>query len=374
MWRRLLLALALIASACADQADDDALLAHVRSHGGVVHFAIGRDAAAGVRGAAADRPLTAGDLIASVPFALAVRLSNAATPWDAAAELLRRIHGAPAFNATHAALLAAQPGADSLFSPEMFTDAHIAALQAPELAALVRRDRAAAEQAYAALPPALRVATSIGEFKRWVALVATRTFEFAGPGAAAAGAESNSWLIPALDMVNHSEQPSVERAEEGTAVVLRALRPLALGEAVTMRYSDGYIHRPDMALLLYAFVSEEEDSSEEGSAEGTSEGDAGGAPLLASIDLPGFDPGAPYAPTPARDAAPAGPRAARAEAARLAARLAALPMREGADAAAAAAAAAAGDWRGALLARFRARRKAALRLRVARLYAGRDEL
>lgn len=63
-------------------------------------------------------------------------------------------------------------------------------------------------------------------------------------------------LVPAIDMLNHAEEPNAEVTGDAAlgAVLLRAIRPIALGEEVLNHYSSGVLHRDDAALYMYGFL------------------------------------------------------------------------------------------------------------------------
>jgi len=216
----------------------------------------------------------------------------------------------PHFNATHGTYWASMPGDDEVLAPELLTDAQLASLQTPELAKLLRTQREVAKNVYYGnlswnedppLRDVLGSATpSLSEFLRIAALIGTRDFGFSAvPGqegdsseAGTAGSRSSSYLIPIADMVNHRIDANAERHDNGTHLLMFALRSIHVGEGVTNNYQIHVIHRPDMAFYVYGFVDTkvEEDGS-----------------LLCAVDLPTYSPENAFGPTKDTDSSFYGP-------------------------------------------------------------------
>ena len=70
---------------------------------------------------------------ATSPPPLPRDLEYAAFPAEYARGLLDDMHNDPSHNATWALFWSAHPGPDGVFTPEVYTDAHLAMLQAPAL-------------------------------------------------------------------------------------------------------------------------------------------------------------------------------------------------------------------------------------------------
>lgn len=77
------------------------------------------------------------------------------------------------------------------------------------------------------------------------------------------------YLVPLLDLANHSDEPNANLARDSKAVHLRAIRDIKKGEEVTWQY-DATLVRSDRAAIHYGFLP------------------PSGRNLLAAVDLPGY--------------------------------------------------------------------------------------
>ncbi|EFN50775.1 hypothetical protein CHLNCDRAFT_142491 [Chlorella variabilis] len=325
-------------------------------------YKAGRPCATCERGAFATKDLKPDEVIVSLPFKAVLRLKDldhAAFPAEYARHLLAAMHNEPSHNATWGVFWETQPGPEGVFTPEVYTDEHLALLQCPELEGLARGQRHVTEQIYdgsyphATLEPFVKTVpadkVSPDIFKYVSSLVGSRYFGFYRD---ADSEKVASHLLPLLDAINHDDDPNAWRSDDGDNVLITATKPIKKGEEITFNYQPNIVHRADMSLYIYGFVIQRDQ------------------PLLCAVDLPGFDPKDPFGPTPQDDAdyELGGKLATRAELDRLSARLAAAGTSEAEDQALLQSGTVT-DWRHKAILEFRVMRKRALRQTIAKLTA-----
>ena len=270
------------------------------------------------------------------------------------------MHANPGFNASQALYWATLPPPADVLSPELFTDAQLQLLQIPELERLLRLHRTVAANVfygnnswggYAPLPEVVAgtrkgATVSLDAFCHLAGIIGTRDFALSELVEGAAGPGGPTFfLVPVADMVNHADVASAERRDNGTHLLMTATRDLAPGDAVTNNYQSDVIHRNDMSLYIYGFVQESS------------------AARLCAVDLPTYEPSAPFGSTADDDSAfhgPGGRFNTPAELARLRALLEKMPTSEAEDAALLESGSLPG-WKEETIVRFRMWRKAALR-------------
>lgn len=115
---------------------DAARVGCLQVHLSVVHAGSGCG-----RGAVATRAFDKGDVIVKLPARSSVDLGSGAAA-EQAYRLLERLQLDPAFKASYAPYLDTLPGPDEVFTPVMYSDEDIAALQCPELVSWLLRARA----------------------------------------------------------------------------------------------------------------------------------------------------------------------------------------------------------------------------------------
>ena len=187
-----------------------------------VHFRVGRACQGCPRGALATCDLQPGDAIAAVPTSLTLDLGPSEGGLGAAAlALMEQLAARPELNAT---LWPAMPAAHDLLALHLLSDAELEALQAPELAQLARTARASVAAAYAQRGPALAVLPEAA-LAHAAALVRSRSF---------ASLLGRRRLVPGIDMLNHSEEPSAA-VEAGQSLAIQCggccRRPSAMPNA-----------------------------------------------------------------------------------------------------------------------------------------------
>lgn len=348
-----------------EQTIEEQLIASVLAQGGKLDgFAIGQACPTCLRGVVASKDLKPDDILVRVPFKAIMRLkdlAHSAFPAEFARDLLDAMHNDPQHNATWGLFWSAHPGPEGTFTPEVYTDAHLEMLQAPALEELARGQREVTEQVYAGtytfhpynpfteVVPEEKV--SLETFKYVASLIGSRYFGFFRDGEAQTSA---SHLVPLVDLINHANDPNAERSDDGTDVFVRAIKHIKKGEEITNSYQPGVIHRPDMSLYVYGFVTPME------------------RPLLSAIDLPNYNPADPFGQTALTDAIynkkKGSKYVSKKEYDRLAALLAAAPTSESEDQALLDGGSVT-DWREQAILQFRIMRKRALRQTLEKLAA-----
>jgi hypothetical protein len=91
------------------------------------------------------------------------------------------------------------------------------------------------------------------------------------------------YLLPIADLANHDEDPNARRHEKGDFVYMTATRPIKKGEEITNSYQEAILHRNDMSLTLYGFVTKSD------------------PPVLCALDLPTYNASEAFSSTPEND-------------------------------------------------------------------------
>lgn len=324
---------------------------------------VGQECPTCLRGVIATKDFKPGDIIMKVPFTAVLRLKDVDHPAFAAEyarDLLDAMHNDPAHNATWDLFWRAHPGPEGTFTPEVYTDEHMAMLQTPLLESLVAGQRAVTEQVYDGSYPYYSYAhfnATVGEdrvsldtFKYVASLLGSRYFGFFRDGKTD---HPSSHLVPMVDLINHSDDPNAERSDDTVNVLVKAIKSISKGQEITNSYQPGVIHRPDMSLYIYGFVIDRE------------------APFLAAVDLPTYNSQDPFEQTPLVDDlydAPGGKYVTTGELARLRGLLSSAGTTEEEDRAALDSGDVT-DWRIRSILTYRVMRKRALRLAIAKLEA-----
>lgn len=266
--------LALFACSSALGSPELDVIAAIEQQGGQVHFTIGKTCSSCERGALASHAFASGEVIARLPAGSTLAVGPGSLS-EEAIKLLTRIHTEPEVNQTFAAFLSSMPGLDDMLAPSSLAPADLSALQMPEFERLVaeqQREVAAAFSKQAQVPPWL----TLQQLHHMTALLRTRSF---------GSLLGSRRLVPAIDMLNHGEEPNTAIDDAGgKAVLLKAVRPIAQGEELFVRYKTGILHRDDASLFLYGFIPQEQS-----------------LPLLCALDLPTYTAALPWRSTDAND-------------------------------------------------------------------------
>lgn len=282
-------------------------------------MAVGRECPTCLRGIVATKDFAYEDVIGRFPL-VAMQIFPGTDKFSAEHALvwLDRMHNDPTFNASWHLFWEAHPDRDGVFAPDLYTDQQIEMLQTPELEALVLGHRTLAEQVFNGTygegkpVPELLPAVDMATFKHVAALIHSRSFGVSPEGSNT----TQSALIPIMDLLNHDDEPNTRWYTDHEALVLTALHTIKAGEALTHNYITGVIHRPDMSMFFFGFVTQREE------------------PFLAASDLPGYDADNPYATSPLDDSIyddPYGEHCTTEEYERLSARLEDMPTSEEQD-------------------------------------------
>ena len=193
------------------------------------------------------------------------------------------------FNETYSLWVQTQPTTQALSTPELWARSEIEMLQSQfmETYAVVMQDLARehffgkykdsnGKASFAPLNDVIKPFNiSFETYLSTTALVLTRDFEFEYRG------KIVDFLMPSIDMFNDCFEHlcNADRHNDDDFVTIVALRRIDKGEELRMAYQPEVTHRPDMSLLVYGFAMESD------------------PPLLAAIDLPGFNATVAFAPT-----------------------------------------------------------------------------
>jgi hypothetical protein len=242
----------------------------------------------GVRGCVALQDFAPGQIIAKMPFKLAVTMNEDVEYMAGHTyEILYRMHVDRKFNETHGLWIATQPGPDNVFGPETWTTSQASALQSPWLADLSTAMKELAALHYNGqyleddrgrfqIPLNDAIApdhVTLDQFMYTTALVQSRYFEFDRREL------YRMWLFPAIDLFNDCYSPLCNAANDNDEdfVYIFAVKDIKKGDEITMSYTS-HSHRPDMSLAKYGFVMNTNPNP----------------PLLAGQDMPDFDPEDPF--------------------------------------------------------------------------------
>ena len=230
-----------------------------------VKYEIGRECPTCLRGAIATENIPKDNLIISVPLSLGIllpRIDRRAFASEYAHGLLLQFKTDPIFNKTHSLFWSTQPSPEDILNADVLPDHLIEQLHTPELARLMRSQRQVGINVYkgltrwadyASLPEVLtgENAVSLDYFLYFSAIVGTRDFALSEESVNDDSDGPAFWLLPVADMVNHEDNATARRSDNGTHVEMFATRDIKKGEAVTNNYQENVLDRNDMCLHIY---------------------------------------------------------------------------------------------------------------------------
>jgi hypothetical protein len=176
--------------------------------------------------------------------------------------LILKFKNDPEFNKTHSLFWSTQPKPEEILSADVFPDHLIDKLHTPELERLIKAQKRVAIDVYYGTPrwatytpiPELLTgenAVSLDEFLHISGIVGTRDFALTDASVDDDVEATPFWLLPVADMVNHVENPTATRFDNGTHVQMSATRDIKKGEQVTNNYQANVLDRNDMSLHIY---------------------------------------------------------------------------------------------------------------------------
>lgn len=273
-----------------------------------LRFTTGRPCPTCFRGAIATQDIPTDELVAAVPLSLGLRFPRLTYDPDRhgyaceyAYEIMKIMKTDPKFNATYDIFWATQPTFDDILTVDTITDDLVSMLHCPELVRLIENQREATRSVFYGnysllpyykplneqLPPDQQ--TTLEEFIMLTGIIGSRDFALSEEAKIDEHKTAAVFLLPAVDMFNHEDDANAIRNDNGTHVLVTALKDIKKGEAITNNYQTNVIHRNDISMYIYGFA---QDSSME---------------LMLATDLPTYDPLYPWLATEPDDSKYYGP-------------------------------------------------------------------